>query len=302
MATTKKTAAKPVRPGQFSESGKQPKFESKAIAKIQADAGKRVAAKKPAAKPAVKTVIKTESTTKTAVKAIKGVVKKAVAKVTPPVVEVKQPVKRAPRKETPSPTPVTEKAAPVSETKAPWDSVEGEKLQASLPPTERLFPLVPLMIPGRGAEVFSHTFEHNLNVNGEIHTVTTGYLSVNRSLDLLGLSQSDEMLSKGFINQSDLLHKKMKLASLHIQINGKNKFIDCTSIVHEAIESGDFRTLKLELTVIVNEAGKNYAISITGNINLEMGSCYLSAQSHPDVEVKGYFLDGARCNFNRQAV
>lgn len=295
MATTKKPVPKaPVKPAKKAAPVTSTRTATKAAKEALA---------KPKAKPPVKSVIKTESAVKTAVKAVKGAVKTAAAKVVPTPVETKQPVKRTQRVAPAAKAkPATVKELPKeTEVKTPWDSVEGEKLQATLPPTERLFPLVPLMIPDRGAEVFSHVFEHKLNVNGEIHVVNTGYLSVNRSLDLLALTQSDEMINKGFVNQSDVLHKKMKLASLHIQINGKNKFIDCTSIVHEAVEHGDFRTLRLELTVVVNHEGKNYAISIEGNINLEIGNCYLSARSHPDVEVKGYFLDGARCTYNRQA-
>lgn len=265
----------------------------KPVVKAEKPAPKATAKKAPTAKPAVKAKIKTESAVKTAVKSVKEKVKQAVAKVAPPPVATKPPAKRVTR----AAKPAAVKSALVEKeavSKAPWDSVEGEKLQASIPPVEKTFPLVPLWKQGVGEELFSRVFAHTLNVNNQPYEVMTGYLSVNRTIDIIGLSNSQDMLDRGFITNVDIIDKAIKLASLHIQINGKDKFIDCTSIAHEAQEFNDFRTMKLELTVIVNHEGKNYAIAVEGQINREFGSCYVSARSNPDVEVKGYFLDASR--------
>lgn len=304
---TKKPVAKPVTKSKTTPGITATEHLAKQAKAVKQAASKPVPKKATPKAAPVKSVIKTESKVKSAVAVVKETVKKAVAKAAAPVVAVKVPAptsKRQPAKtkapvKAPQPKIAPEVKPAETKAKLPWESAEGDKLEAALPPPVRVFPLIPVHRPGVGAEVFSNLFDHDMEIDGEKITVHTGYLSVNRSLDLLGLSSHDGFMQKGLINNTDEIVGDIRLASLHISINGKDKFVNCESIPHKAVADTDFRTLKLELTVIVRDNGRTYAISALGNVNIQMGTCYLSATSNPDVEVKGYFLDANRGNQNR---
>lgn len=148
--------------------------------------------------------------------------------------------------------------------------------------------------------------------------VMTAPLVFDKKMDLLGISQTSELLENGFVDSTDSIDPSVTLKNVYMNIPemGVHCFdvSDQPSSAFFYVVSGSNRELRLDGSFIVKLPNQDKVIldfNVTGKINLELGQVSLVGKIRQvigipsnDVGVNfvGYDLSANRTNLNRRSI
>lgn len=169
-------------------------------------------------------------------------------------------------------------------------------------------------------------------------TVQTAPLVIGARVDLLGISQSDELIATGMLDSTDSIDASLglKCLYLHLETLGKPDEVVCIPVLEYPLAraaypvQGNYREMDIhfvanlplasgfmtaqgEPTAILADAQGIPCVKVvvTGKVNLELGECLVNAlrissfmvgDTLVRAKVAGYELDAKRVNLNRRPV